>query len=460
MESKPLEFTKKEKIYWSLGSISASLPYQMFSAYIFYFYETVLNPGLPPIDVAIGLIIWSIWNAINDPLLGYISDHTKTKEGRRIPYIKYGTIPFIIVFFLLWTPPGQDLTLVFCYYLTMILLFDGLYTMVILGWTSLFPEMYKTQEERVEVQGYRQFLALLGAIIAFVIPTFLSNVDPVPWIIVGLIFAIMTGVFLFVSLKGSREDLHYQEEGALGFVDTFKVSLTNKSFLAFVFTHLCIQYGFTLITATFPYYRDYAMKIAPENMLGGLVLLLVFLYGMISTPFWTYYGKKYGNRSGWIVGMFFWIFGCQIFWFADPIILLISVLPIGIGVMSMIFYMDPIIADIVDEDELKTGIRRESTYFGMNAFIMRLAVALQALTLGLTLQLSQGIEIGFTWLGNTYLWVLTGNTEFAITLLMTIFPAAALCIGVLIIRFYPLHGEYLADVKKRVKELHKQKGTE
>ncbi|MFX1453657.1 MAG: MFS transporter [Promethearchaeota archaeon] len=460
MDSEKLGFTKREKLYWSSASIPSALTYQMFSAYIFYFYETVLNPGLPPIDVAIGLVIWSIWNAINDPLLGYISDHTKTKEGRRIPYIKYGTIPFVIIFLLVWTPPSADLTVVFIYYLTMILLFDGLYTMVILGWTSLFPEMYKTHKERVEVTGIRQFFTLFGAILAYVVPTFLPNVDPVPWIIVGSIFAVISGFFLFLSLKGSREDLTYQDEGALGFKETFTVSLTNKSFLTFVFTHLCIQYGQTLLTSAYPYYRDYALKIQPENLLGGLILLLVFVFAIISIPLWGKLGQKFGNRKCWILGLIISIFSLQIFWFPVPLALLVLVLPLGVGIMSQLFFMDNIIADIVDEDELKTGVRRESTYFGMNAFVMRLAVAIQALTLGITLQLTKGIELVLSIPGNTIRLVLTGTADFWITFIMAIPTAIALCIGILIMKYYPLHGEYLVEVKKKVKELHEKKGTE
>ncbi|MFX0133211.1 MAG: MFS transporter [Candidatus Hodarchaeota archaeon] len=460
METEKLKFTKKEKTYWSLAAISSAVPYQMFSAYIFYFYETVLNPGLPPIYVAIGLVIWSIWNAVNDPLLGYISDHTKTKEGRRIPYIKYGTIPFVIIFFLLWTPPGADLIVVFIYFLTMILLFDTLYTMVILGWTSLFPEMYKTHQERVEVTGMRQFFTLIGAILAYVVPSFLPNVDPVPWIIVGLFFTIITAFFLFISLKGSREDLTYQDEGALRFKETFTVSLSNKSFLTFVFTHLCIQYGQTLLTSAYPYYRDYALKIQPENLLGGIILLLVFVYAILTIPLWGNLGQKYGNRKCWILGLIISIFSLQAFWITKPLILLVIIFPLGLGLMSQLFFMDNIIADVVDEDELKTGLRRESTYFGMNAFVMRLAVALQALTLGITLQLTQGFEFVFGFPGNTIKLVLTGTTEFWITFIMAIPTAIALGIGILIMKYYPLHGDYLIDLKKRVKELHEKKGTE
>ena len=460
-ESEKMVFSKKDKYYWCSASIPSAVTYQMFSAYIFYFYETVLNPGLEPIQVALGLVIWSVWNAINDPLLGYISDHTKSSQGRRIPYIKYGTIPFIIIFLMLWVPlNGVDPLGVFIYFLTMILLFDTLYTMVILGWTSLFPEMYKTHTERVEVTGLRQFFTLIGAILAFVVPTFLPNTDPIPWMIVGIIFAGVSGFFLFLSLKGSREDPKYQEEEALPFKETFTVSLTNKSFLTFVFTNFCIQYAQTLLTATYPYYRDYSLRIQPENLLGGIILLFVFLYALVFIPAWGYLGKKVGNRACWIIGLTVFAFALQVFWLPVPLLLLITVLPLGFGLMSQLFFIDNIVADIVDEDELKTGVRRESTYFGMNAFVMRLAVALQSLTLGIALQLSKGIDLVIALPGNTIFIPLTGNANFAMTFIMSILPAIAMGIGIIIMKFYPLHGEYLTEVKEKVRKLHIEKGTE
>ena len=258
---------------------------------------------------------------------------------------------------MLWVPlNGVDPLGVFIYFLTMILLFDTLYTMVILGWTSLFPEMYKTHTERVEVTGLRQFFTLIGAILAFVVPTFLPNTDPIPWMIVGIIFAGVSGFFLFLSLKGSREDPKYQEEEALPFKETFTVSLTNKSFLTFVFTNFCIQYAQTLLTATYPYYRDYSLRIQPENLLGGIILLFVFLYALVFIPAWGYLGKKVGNRACWIIGLTVFAFALQVFWLPIPLLLLITVLPLGFGLMSQLFFIDNIVADIVDEDELKAPI--------------------------------------------------------------------------------------------------------
>ena len=141
--------SKPNKFAYSFGAVATALSYQAFSTYIIFFYVDVVK--LPPYLAAIAMMIYAVWNAINDPLAGYISDHTRSKWGRRIPYIAFGAIPFGLVYFLLWTPPFWDftqVTLLFFYFLVFICLFDGFYTFTVLNWASLFPEMFSGLKER------------------------------------------------------------------------------------------------------------------------------------------------------------------------------------------------------------------------------------------------------------------------------------------------------------------------
>ncbi|MFW9771799.1 MAG: MFS transporter, partial [Candidatus Thorarchaeota archaeon] len=122
---------KKDKVHslgghllYSLGAVPSALPYNMISASVLLFYVTVVK--LDPILFGIVWILYGIWNAVNDPLIGYLMDKIQLKKGRRIPYIIYGTIPLTFGFiFLWWVPyPSSAQTLIFIHCLIMLFLFD------------------------------------------------------------------------------------------------------------------------------------------------------------------------------------------------------------------------------------------------------------------------------------------------------------------------------------------------
>ena len=137
-------YSNKKAAAYSFGQIADVSAYQTFTFLIFTFYFAII--GLPVLYISLGFIIWSVWNALNDPFMGFISDRTHTRWGRRLPYIMIGLIPMAIIMFLLFSPPktfGLDAIAVnFVYFLIVIILFDLFYTMYSLNLTSLFPETF------------------------------------------------------------------------------------------------------------------------------------------------------------------------------------------------------------------------------------------------------------------------------------------------------------------------------
>ena len=158
-----------EKFAYSVGQFADTVAYQAFTFLIFTFYFSVIK--LPVDWITWGFIFWSIWNALNDPLIGIFSDKTHTKWGKRRPWIMVSTIPLALIMFFLFTPPLTSAEVSFIYFVLIIIAFDGIYTMMSLNHTSLFPEMYVSDEERASVSSMRRILTVVGLIFAFVLPT-------------------------------------------------------------------------------------------------------------------------------------------------------------------------------------------------------------------------------------------------------------------------------------------------
>jgi GPH family glycoside/pentoside/hexuronide:cation symporter len=193
---------KIRKIAYSFGAIATALSYQAFSTYFVFFYTDVMK--LFPWLVSAGMLVYAIWNAVNDPLAGFISDITRTRIGRRIPFIIFGTLPFALCYFLVWTPPvgAAAMALLFLYFLIIINLFDTLYTVVSLNWAALYPEMYPELEERAEVNTYRQVFQIIGFVIGIALPPLIYGALGWGWM--GAILGTVIAISLYVSLWGVR----------------------------------------------------------------------------------------------------------------------------------------------------------------------------------------------------------------------------------------------------------------
>ncbi|MFX0211772.1 MAG: MFS transporter, partial [Candidatus Hodarchaeota archaeon] len=162
-------YSKKKAAAFGCGQISSQGAYQAFTLLVFTFYFTIV--GINVLYITIGFIIWSFWNMVNDPLMGYISDRTHSKWGRRRPYMMIALIPLGIIMLLLFTPPLvlgiSDQTINFIYFISIIIIFELFFTMWDLNLTSLFPEAFITVDERTEANNIRQAILIIGLLFAF-----------------------------------------------------------------------------------------------------------------------------------------------------------------------------------------------------------------------------------------------------------------------------------------------------
>jgi len=453
------EEKKPNAIAFSIASSLDQISYQSFTFLIFTFYFTIVE--LNVILISIGFIIWSVWNALNDPILGSLSDRTHTRWGRRIPWIMASIIPLGVIMILLFTPPislGINAQMTnFVYFLVIIIIFEFFFTMFSINHTSLFPEIFIDKNERAKINVFRQLFLVIGLIVAFLLPALcipdLTEKKYLPnyWVfsIVACII-IISGGFIFLKW-GAREKEEFKDDykDMPGFLESIKICVKNKSFLWPAFSLIMVWFVFGMIPVIIPLYGKYVLGIK-NSIFISLMLVLAFISAAIFVNIWRIVAHKIGVRKSWMYSMLIWIITMIPLMFiskGDIIFAFIILFLIGIGFAGALLLRDLMWADVIDEDEIKTGVRREATYYGVNALFMRLSTILVFLAISLVFSTAG-------W--GQYTPNPGADVIFGLRILMVVFPVIALGIAIFGFYMYPLHGERLEKVKAEQRKLHEE----
>lgn len=429
------------KLAYSGGSLGASVAGQVVGFYLLLFYVDIT--GLPISYYKLGMVIYSIWNAINDPLFGYISDRTKSRWGRRIPYILWLSLPFAVSFALLWYIPAAVASnpfFMFLYFVGALFVFDTLFTVVVLNWTALFPEMYPTLEERSQVSALRQILALIGLVIGVALaPVLYSSIG---WAKMGAIFAVIVGLGMYVSLLGSKELPEAQRGEAVSLIPAIKYTFGNRNFVTFVLVSFLIQLCFGIMEAAMPLYAKYVLRMPDAQV--TFLWAAIFGSALVMFFFWPAITNKLAPRRSTMLATVLFGLGLIPFLFLSTFKSALTVVPfIGVGLAGLMMLLDVLIADVIDEDQLRTGTRREGMYFGVNGFVIRLSIALQGWIIGSILAAGGYIPgVGVAAQPPTVIP--------ALRVLMTWVPWVGLALALLVAYLHQLDGQRLAEMKKKL----------
>ena len=460
-EERKEKFKLKKALVFGTAQLSDIVSYQSFFFWIFTFYYTVVirNSML----IAIAFIIWSVWNAFNDPLLGYLSDRTHTKRGRRVPWIMVAIIPLSLIMFLIYAPPktfGITSEIVnFIYFFIIIIVFELFYTMFSINQTSLFPEQFIDKEVRGKVNTVKQLFSVLGLIVAAILPMLFME-DPMVeealpnWAIFGIVVAIITFIFGFIFIKwGAKEKTEFKEDykEAPGLIESIKVCVKSKSFRWYIPAEIANWFVYGMLPTVIPLYGRYVLGIEAQSIQISILLGIGFISAAVFINLWRWVSKKIGPRKAWMCSLSTWILtlipllfistfeqGLLVFFF------------MGLGLAGSMVLIDLIVSDIIDEDEVNTGIRREGAYYGTNALFMRFSTVFVFIAIGLVFS-------GFGW--EEYNPLINDPVDLAnaLKILIFVFPAIALAIAVISLFKYPLDGEKLKRVKLKLSELHEEK---
>ena len=455
----------RHRFLYAAGSLGVALSYQAFSTYIQFLYIDTL--GVRATWIGLVWAIYGIWNAVNDPLSGYLSDRTRTAWGRRLPWMFGSFIPLVLTFYLLWFPFGSvawsEFALLF-YFLAVVLAFDLCWTVFVMNWTALFPEMASGESERAGLSALREVFSIFGLLVGVALPPIIAGADWSNRGRMAYLLAIVTLISLLLSLVGSKERREFAAEPAPPFRESLRLTLRNRDFLYFLGANLMIQYVFLGLAAAIPFYAKYVLQIQGPARLGGflldvemqnsLLLAAAFLAALPAMALWWVLARRFGAwralRAASLLGAAIALYFFFPSSFAGG---LLGTTAFGIALAGLLMLTNPLVADITDADEVANGARREGMFFGINGLVIRFAFVIQGILTAVVFTLT-----GYVNPSDGVLYPVQPDTAlFGMRLLTGGVPAIALVVAFLLLRGYSLHGARAEKIRAEAEAIQARK---
>ena len=391
------------RIGWGFGGLSDNYMMGVLNAVFLVLYVQYFK--MPPVLAGLALMLPRLVDAITDPLIGNLSDNTRSRWGRRRPYMVAGAILSAILLPFFWMPPGgaenpvwwQNSAFVFVTLLG--IAYAITYTLFVVPYTALGYELTSDYDEKTRVLAWRMYVGLAGSLtVPWVYKmaqndSFANEAVGAVWVSSAFgIIVILAGLVPVFACR-EREDVQKQETSP--FIKSFAATMSNKAFLILLVAYVFIIVGLfsagSLGAFLNIYYicggnKDFGgLLMAVAGSLGAMVSYLsMFLISAVSV--------RTGKKTGMVLGLFLALCGIIGAWFAMdprwPMAQLFTTVIAAMGLQGCWLMVSSMVADVCDEDELKTGLRREGMFGAVNGFAFKAALALTALIGGFLLQFS------------------------------------------------------------------------
>jgi GPH family glycoside/pentoside/hexuronide:cation symporter len=432
---------QRSAFLYSLATFGTSLSSFVLSTYVGYFYIAVV--GLPPRWVGWGLFAFSWWNALNDPLVGWLSDRTRTRWGRRVPYIAFLALPLSLSFAAIWRPQPDSSGAIgpLAYMLGAITVNDLIYSMVALNVAALLPEMFAEASARAVANGWRQVMGLTAMLAGAAAAPVLA--ERFGWSTTGLVLAAAILLSILAALRALREHRVYAQAKQPGLRSAFKGVLHHRAFLIFLGISFLGRLALTTVNATVPFYASYVLGLGASG--ASYLLGVALAAALVAMAAWSRLLARWGARRTLLTAQL--MVGAALL----PLLVvrsreaaMLTCAAAGAGIAGLLITPDVMLSDVIDADHVLTGQRHEGTYFGLANFVNRLPNVLQAVAIGELLAFA-GFDTG---LAVQPPQVLAGLREF-----IGLVPVIAMALALLLTWIYPLHGNRLASVRVDVAAL-------
>ena len=432
--------SRKTRIMYSLSSLGVATLVEAIAGVIAFYIVDVKN--LPVTWYSTFWFFYTIYNAFNNPALGYLSDRTRSRWGRRIPYVLFGGLPYAVAFALIFTAPfdgKEDPVALLIYFGVMIVIWEGLYTAVATGYYGLLPEMFDTYHERTDVAAKMNIFQTIALVLGAALPPILSSV--MGWSGMAVLLSVISAIAIYLGYPFlfEREDL--KSDTSYPFSAAIKATFLNRSYLTAAGSQTMRFFGTGALQTGILFYLKYSLKV--DEGLATVILGIAFLVAMISLyPWRNWVANKLDSRRTLMLANAVMILGIVPMGFSPNIYFTYAAaVVLGIGLGGLVLIGDVIITEVIDEDEVNTGHQRAGMYFGMSGFLITLSGLLVSSVFGLVMP-----AFGY----DTLLDVQPASVDLGFRVFLTVPTSIGFLLAITLLWLYPLHGDRLKDIRREL----------
>ncbi len=434
------------KLIYGAGDLGFSLTTTIIGAYFLFFLTDVV--GISPAVAGISILVGRTWDYVNDPIIGHLSDRTRSRWGRRRPFLLFGALPFALAFILMWyRPPFESQIALTVYYAAAYVLFDAAATFVYMPYFALTPELTDDYDERTSLTSYRMLFSIFGSLLAFTVPLMIvgtftpENARRV--LLMAVIFGVISALPLWLVFFFTKEKEDFTAQDRPRLIESLKAAFKNRPFVFSAVIYLLTWICMDLLQTTLLFFIKYVLEL---EEISDIIMALIFVTAIISLPFWEYASRKMNKRLAYAFGIGFWAIvqivlisvGASV---SLPVIIILCVLA-GIGVGAAHVLPWSIIPDAIEWDEYHTGERHEGMFYSLITLIQKIASSIAIPLVGVMLEFTN-----YQPNSNQQ----PASAVFGIRMLVGPVPAFFLAIAIIFALKYPLDRAQFADIVKELR---------
>lgn len=440
------KLTIKEKLGYGVCDLGGNLFFTVIAFLLLnYMTDTVgISAGLAGAIIMIG----KIWDAVTDPVTGYVSDRTKSRWGRRRSFMLYGAFPLFVTMILMFTNPGlSSQTMLFIWGVVVYCLLCTAYTLVNIPYNALTPELTQDFHERTSLNGYRFGFAVIGTLLGAgaALPMISAFPDKnVGFTAMGAIFGFLMMVTALITVFSVKEPETPRAEPTTSFFQTYLKVFKNKPYVLILLVYTFHITALTVASGITIYYFKYIHNDETQTTIAMMILLVT---AMAFIPISVVLSKKMGKKLAYGMGMFMFAVALLfLFFFGHSMPVNFSFLMMFFAGIGMGFtYAMPwaMVPDAVEYDYLLSGERAEGAFYGIWTFGIKIG---QAVALGIT-----GAVLSLT--GYIPDVAQTDTAMLGIRMLLGPISAAIFFLSIITLYFYPINEKRYNEILVEIKEM-------